>query len=252
MSRHSRLLHLVAWRGNAGEFPENTVQAFASAIELGARFIAIDVQLSADGVPMAIHDPVLARTAGLDGAVLEKTSAELVRVDVSESGRFGPRFSGMRMPRLADVLGVLENRPEVTAFVEIQRQSLARFGHDLVLTQLMETLRPFRSQCVVVSLDLPAIMRVRQTGGLPIGWVLPAYDDHSRLKYEALQPEFLFCDAALLPQAGALWRGPWRWVIRGITTLEHALQLAERGADFIATSHVRSMSEAMRVHSAAG
>jgi glycerophosphoryl diester phosphodiesterase len=233
-------------RGNAAEFPENTLPAFASAIELGARFIGVDVQLSADGVPMAIRDPELARTAGLDGTVLGKTAAELVRVDVGESGRFGSRFTGTHMPRLADVLGVLENRPEMTVFVEIGRHSLARFGHDLVLGQVIETLLPFRSQCVVLSSDLPGIIRVRQRCGLPIGWVLAACDDHSRIKFEALQPEFIACDASRLPPAGALWRGPWRWIVREIATVEDALRIAARGADFIATPHVRALGAVLR------
>ena len=66
---------------------------------------------------------------------------------------------------------------------------------------------------MVISFDLAAVFRARQIGGLPIGWVLSDYDAHSRLKYEALQPEFLFCDHEKLPRSGALWRGPWRWAI---------------------------------------
>lgn len=251
MSRPPRLLHLVAHRGNAFEFPENTVPALMSAIELGARFLEFDVQLSSDGVPMVIHDHELMRTAGIAGSVFDMTAEQLVRLDVCERQRFGDRFRGIRMPRLADAIGVLENRPQVTAFVEIKRQSIARFGHDHVLSKVIETLRPFRSQCVVVSFDLPAVFRARQSGGHQIGWVLPAYDDHARLKYEALRPEFVFCDVERLPAEGTFWRGPWRWVVYEVTALEDAVRLAARGADFIETMYVRSMSQAMRAHAAA-
>ena len=51
-----RLLHLVARRGNCREFPDNTLPAVRSAVELGARFIEIDVHLAADCVPMVVHD----------------------------------------------------------------------------------------------------------------------------------------------------------------------------------------------------
>jgi glycerophosphoryl diester phosphodiesterase len=248
MSPPASTLQLVAHRGNSFEFPENTLPALRSAVDLGVPFLEFDVQLSSDGVPMVVHDQELARTAGSPGNVLEMTSAQLVRVDVCEARRFGERFRGTHMPRLADAIGVLENRPNVTAFVEIKRQSLVRFGHDFVLDKVINTVRPFRSQCVIVSFDLPAIFRARQRGGHRIGWVLGSYDHHARLKNEALQPEFLFCDVERLPATGSLWRGPWRWVVYEVTALEHALQLAGRGVELIETMYVRSMSQALRAH----
>ena len=51
-----RLLHLVGYRGNSAEFPDNTLPALRSAIALGARFIQFDVHLSADGVPMVCDE----------------------------------------------------------------------------------------------------------------------------------------------------------------------------------------------------
>jgi glycerophosphoryl diester phosphodiesterase len=250
MRRPSRLLQLVAHRGNAFEFPENTLPALRSAIDLGAPFIEIDVQLSRDGVPMVIHDRDLTRTAGVAGNVLDMSTEELMRADVCEPQRFGERFRGTSMPRLADAIGLLENRPQVTLFVEIKRESLARFGHELVLGKVIETLRPFRSQCVIVSFDLPAVYHARRNGGFAIGWVLPAYDQHTRLKFEALQPEYLFCDAARLGASGTLWRGPWRWVIYEVPTAEAALRLAQRGVDLIETMRVRAVAEGLRAHAA--
>ena len=98
---------------------------------------------------------------------------------------------------------------------------------------------------------LPVIHRARQTAGYQIGWIVSAFDSHTRLKYEALQPEYLICDRTLMPAEGALWRGPWRWVVRDVPTLDVALALAARGADFVATPYVRSLSDAMRAHAAA-
>jgi glycerophosphoryl diester phosphodiesterase len=111
---------------------------------------------------------------------------------------------------------------------------------------VLETIKPARPQCVVISFDLAAIFRARQIGGVPIGWVLSDYGAHSRLKYEALQPEFLFCNHEALPETGALWRGPWHWAIYEIESLPQALALAARGVDYIETMAVKSMSEAMR------
>ena len=246
----SRPIQLVAHRGNAGEFPENTLPAFRSAIELGLKFLELDIQIAADGVPMVIHDPRLERTAGIVGSVFEVRSRELAQIEVPETIRFGERFRGTTIPRLVDVLEMLKSHPDVTLFVEIKKESLTRFGHDQVVGRVLQTIKPQQQQCVVISYDLAAIFRARQIGGAAIGWVLENYDEHNRLKYEALQPEFLFADHESLPPSGALWRGPWRWVIFEVVSLPLAQSLAARGAYHIETMAVREMSRALKLQTA--
>jgi glycerophosphoryl diester phosphodiesterase len=243
---NARLIHLVAHRGNARDFPENTLPAFESALDLGLQFLELDVQLSADGVPVVIHDHRLERTAAIPGTVFDLRARDIKLIDASEPDRFGERFRGTRIPLLRDVLQLLEDRPEVTVFVEIKKESLTRFGHDQVVGRVLEAIKPAQSQCVVISFDLAAVFRARQIAGAAIGWVLDDYDAHSRIKYEALQPEYLFCDHQALPESGALWRGPWRWVVYEVETLPLALSLAARGAHYIETMAVTPMSEAVR------
>jgi glycerophosphoryl diester phosphodiesterase len=242
----SRLIHLVAHRGNAIEYPENTLPAFSSALDLGVRFIELDVQLSKDGVPVVIHDQLLARTTGLPGSVFDHEAAELCRMEAAERQRFADRYQGVQLPLLRDVVALLKGHPEITLFVEIKRESLRHHGHDHVVSQVLEVLRPWRSQCVVISFDLVAIHRARLLAQAPIGWVLDDCSDHSRLKCEALQPEFLFCDQHKLPATGRLWQGPWRWVIYEVRALPQALALAERGADYVETMAVRELGAALR------
>lgn len=244
-------IHLVAHRGDARDYPENTIPAFASALSCGVRFLELDVHLSSDGVPVVIHDHKLQRTTGLPGSVFELSAAQLLQLPAHEPQRFGERFRGTRIPLLTDVLALLEGRPEVTLFVEIKRASLARFGHEQVVACIAETLRPAREQCVVISFDLAAVYRARQLGGFAIGWVLSGYDTHTRLKYEAVQPEFLFCDRDRLPAHGTLWRGPWRWVIYEVEDWDEACALARRGVQYIETMAVQPMSAALRAWQAA-
>jgi glycerophosphoryl diester phosphodiesterase len=242
-----RLLHLVARRGNSAEFPENTLPALRSAIALGVRFIEIDVHLSTDGTPMVCRDQELVRSGSANA-----TAAQLEQREAGEIERFGEQFRGTRLPTLAMVLGLLAGRPEITIFIVIGRHSVGRLGHEQTAARASHTLRPFRSRCILVSSDLATVHSARTVGTCPTAWVLPAYDHHTRLKYEALQPDYLFCDRTVLAGAAPLWRGPWRWVIYEIDSLEAALSLAERGADFVVTRQVRSLSEAMLAHAAAG
>ncbi len=243
-----RLLHLVARRGNSAEFPENTLPALRAAIALGARFIEIDVHLSSDGTPVVYRDQELSRFGQGTAAA---TAADLEQLEAGEPERFGEQFRGTRMVTLGTALGLLAGRPEITIFVVVGRQCVLRFGHEQVITRVMQTLKPFRSRCILASADLATVHSARSHAACQIAWVLPAYDHHTRLKYEALQPEYLFCDRTLLPATGPLWRGPWRWAIYEVDALQEALELAERGADFVATRHVRTLSEAMRAHAAA-
>ena len=241
-----RLLHLVARRGNSREFPENTLPALRSAIELGARFIEIDVHVASDGVPMVVRDRALTQVAGF----VDMPAAQLAGLDIGPNVGLASGLREVRLASLASTLSLLDGRPELTIFVVIGRASAVRYGHEQVVSQIARVLQPFRSRCVLASLDLPTVHAARGMAGYPIAWMLPAYDDHTRLKYEALQPEYLFCDRTYLPRQHALWRGPWRWVVYEVDTLDLVLELAQLGADFVVTKDVRSLSESMRTHAA--
>lgn len=66
-----------AHRGASADRPENTVAAFAAAADQGADFWEFDVRLSADGVPVVIHDATIDRTTGGHGPVYSMTAAML-------------------------------------------------------------------------------------------------------------------------------------------------------------------------------
>src|SRR4029434_10714798 len=67
----------VAHRGGAAQWPENSLTAFRNAIGLGARVLALDVHLTADGTVAVIHDPTLDRTTSGHGPVGRATAADL-------------------------------------------------------------------------------------------------------------------------------------------------------------------------------
>jgi glycerophosphoryl diester phosphodiesterase len=248
MSAHShRVTHLVAYRGNARDFPENTLPALRSAVELGARFLLVDVQLAADETPVVFRDVGLARIAGVEGTVFDLSARELEQIDVGDAERFGPRHRGTRMPRLDELRVLLGDRPELTAFVNLERPSLDRYGSETMITRVLDVLRPVRPQCVLVSKDLAAAHAARERAACRVGWIVPGYDLHARLKYEALRPDFLLVAAAdLAGSSGRLWRGPWRWVVLDVEEPADAVAFAARGADFVATAAVARLSEELR------
>jgi glycerophosphoryl diester phosphodiesterase len=197
---------------------------------------------------MVCDEHQLALVTGEDDA--DMSGAQMSALDVSQTNRFGERFLGTLIPSLTTTLRLLEGRPEITVFVVIGRASVTRMGHDQVVSQVVRALRPFRSRCVLVSKDLATIHTARTRAEYPVGWVIPSYDAHTCLKFEAFKPEYLFCDRELLPSQGPLRRGPWRWAVSDVSDLNTAMDLAKRGADFVVTRNVRSLGEAMRAHAA--
>jgi glycerophosphoryl diester phosphodiesterase len=93
---------LFAHRGASGYLPENTLAAFALALEQGATGIESDTWLSADGVPMLVHDQTI-RPPGRRIFVTRRTADELAPFGV---------------PRLADLYATLGNAFELSLDIE--------------------------------------------------------------------------------------------------------------------------------------
>ena len=98
----------IAHRGASGRFPENTLAAFAAAIEAGAQMCELDVQLTRDGAVVVMHDDTVDRTTDGRGAVRGMTLEELKRLDAGV--RFGNEFSGERIPTLEEVFALTRGR----------------------------------------------------------------------------------------------------------------------------------------------
>lgn len=93
---------VVAHRGAAAEAPENTMPAFDLAVELGAGGLEADVRLTADGVPVLLHDRDVDRTTDGSGPVGDHTLDELRELDAGVDR--GRHHRGTRVPTLGELL----------------------------------------------------------------------------------------------------------------------------------------------------
>jgi glycerophosphoryl diester phosphodiesterase len=109
---------IAAHRGDRATAPENTVPAFEAAVGSGSAFIEVDVQLTADGYPVLIHDRTVDRTTSGTGAVGDLTLAEIRTLDAGSW--FAPQFAGVQVPLWVEFLDILVASPDVTALVELK------------------------------------------------------------------------------------------------------------------------------------
>lgn len=226
---------IVAHRGDAEHFPENTLPALEAAWRLGLRHVEFDVQLSADSVPYVIHDASLERTTSSAGDLRLMHSGQLDGIDAGEPRRFGTWHAGTRLPRLAAAADLLRGFPEALAFVEIKRASLAHHGHAHCVTRILEVLAGVLQRCIAISFDAEAVRLARAVGRIPVGWVLRDTPQASLAALEDLRPDYVFCDLRGLPAAGPLPQGPWRWAVYEVTDAATALRLHAQGVGLVET-----------------
>lgn len=114
---------IISHAACGGHAPENTLAGILKAIELGSEAIEIDVQASADGVPVLMHDLTVDRTTKGSGAVAELSLEQLRALDVG----------GEPVPTLAEVLDLTKDK--VLLVMEIKQpgieEHIARVIHEM-------------------------------------------------------------------------------------------------------------------------
>ncbi len=109
---------IIAHRGASRAAPENTLAAFRLAADLGADGVELDVRLSADGIPVVIHDADVRMTTAGTGLVRTMTLAQIKSLDAGV--HFGPQFAGERIPTLEEVLAALDDRLLINIEIKYQ------------------------------------------------------------------------------------------------------------------------------------
>lgn len=177
---------VIAHRGASGFAPENTLAAFSLAVALGADGIEMDVQMSAEGQPVVIHDARVNRTTNGAGVVSRLTLDQLQRLDAgswferrlsrrprvravlerihSEAGTAAPRYSGEPVPSLEDVLVLLKHARLEQIYVELKPN---RVSQAALLDSVLALVRKHRlvGSTTLLSFDHALVRRVKELDG---------------------------------------------------------------------------------------
>jgi glycerophosphoryl diester phosphodiesterase len=109
---------VIGHRGNSSVAPQNTLAAFEAAARAGADLVELDLQLTADGQIVVIHDDTVDATTSGSGPVSDYTFDDLRALDAGSW--FAPSFAGQRVPLFAEVLTLLHHHPQVGLLAEFK------------------------------------------------------------------------------------------------------------------------------------
>ena len=191
---------LVAHRGLQSRFPENTLLALKKAIDSGAKYIELDVQFSADCLPIIYHDPDLQRVSGIKGNVWDYPLKELLCISAYEPERLGNRFKTETIAPLKALVDLLKENPQVTAFVELKEESIDHCGRDLMLETVMHILASIKPQVVLISYDYCLVEAARKAQWGQVGVVLKQWQDLETDTVENIGSDYIFVDHKKMPQ----------------------------------------------------
>jgi glycerophosphoryl diester phosphodiesterase len=179
--------------------------AFEKAIELGADGIEFDAHLSADGVPVVIHDFAVDATTDGTGRVAEMDLAQLKQLDAGS--HFDPAFAGERIPTLEEVLQAFGDR--LLLNIELKSVSPRDDGLERAVLALVEE-HELRSRVLLSSFNPFSLRRAKKIAphvrvGLLYAPDLPLFLSRAWLAplfpHEARHPEHTMVDARTMAWA---------------------------------------------------
>ena len=152
---------VIAHRGDSAHRPENTLASFASALEVGVDIVELDVQLTADGHVVVIHDPTVDRTTNGSGRVADIPLAELRRLSAGYPEIFGQAYAGERVPTLAEVMAFVRGRAKV--MVEIKPDAVTADAAGGIEAHTIAEVRKagMEKEVVLLSFSRTALLRCR-------------------------------------------------------------------------------------------
>lgn len=232
---------LIAHRGYQRHFPENSPLAIQKAIDCGAHFVEIDVQFSADGVPLLYHDDHLQRISGIKKILKDFSYDELKAFSAHEPERLGQQFiDNVKISALQVLVDILQQHPNVHALVELKEEATRDYGAAFCLQRIHDVLRPVLPRCILISFDLQALQQANHYGFTRLGPVIRDWSSRFRVA-ETLSAEMLLCNHLRIPSQDSLHIPQCRVAVYEVDDVAQAKQLLARGASLIETFSIGEM-----------
>lgn len=190
-------VEVIAHRGAAGAKPENTMASVLRAIEDGTDWVEIDVQETADGEVIVIHDSDFMKIAGNPLKVWDATMEDVAEIDIGSW--FDPAYADQRAPLLSDVLLAAKGKSGVLI-------ELKYYGHDEKLEQRVSdivTETGMDDQVMSMSLKYGAVQKMK---AIRPDWSVGLLSSASAGRIWELETDFVAVNQATISP----------WLVRGM------------------------------------
>ncbi len=149
---------ITAHRGFSSAAPENTMYAFQEAVDIGSDYIELDVQLSADGEVVVIHDSKVDRTTDGKGKVADMTYAELQKLSAAYKYSSDEVYFDAKIPLLSEVLE--EVGDDILLNIEIKDTGNTALTTEKTVELVLEY--GLESRCYITSFSYNVLKKVKQ------------------------------------------------------------------------------------------
>jgi glycerophosphoryl diester phosphodiesterase len=239
---------VIAHRGASGERPENTLPAYALAVEQGADMIEIDLHLSRDGVVMIHHDASLERLGG-EGEIGDHTAGDLALLDAAPESS-----ESLPMPTLLEVLDGFGERIEFNLEIKIGGDAPYAGIEEISLAAVEE--RGLMERMLFSSFYDEVLARLRAESdsarlALLISPKAPVaiLERAAAVGAEAIHPEVSLVDRQLVDSAHAAGLKVYPYTENSLEGME---RLLDCGVDGIITNHPADLHALLDSRGASG
>ena len=232
----------IAHRGYASAFPENTLIALDAARQAGAKFVEVDIQLSADLVPVLFHDRDLQRLCQQTGAIHDYDFSELEKFNVTDVEKFSDKYANNKITTLQVFIDYVKLHPELNAFIELKRSMIEKFGEECVLDILLPLFNGMKEQISFISYNQPILKTIHNSTDYATGIVV---DDWAEYNNDAdWISEWVFCSSDGLPEDNAELEIKPKIAVFEVGNISLAKQLLAKGIYHLETFRIKEMLQA--------
>ena len=213
----------IAHRGASADAPENTIYAFAAAMEMDADGIELDVQQTADGAAVVTHDANLRRVSGWNRKVSDVTYEELLDLDVGSW--FAPEFGEARIMTLEEVLQFTGG--EIFLNIELKSDAVGNGLEEQVAGLILEY--GLEDRCCVTSFSYPALRRIKEIcPEIHTGFIMSyAYGNFYDLEAaDAFSIKSTFINRQVVSYAHQRGKEVYAWTVNSVPEMQRMLNLS--------------------------
>lgn len=231
---------ITAHRGYSAVAPENTMYAFEEAVGIGADYIELDVQLTADGQLVVFHDNTIDRTTDGKGKLSKYTYEELQEFSAGSWFSKDGMFDDAKIVLFSDVLECVGN--DILLNIEIKNHG------DIIRTaeKTVEVIEEYgiERSCYVTSFSYKALKTVKKLNPkIKTGLIanIATSTSFSQLKYiDAVSLNYIFINQSVVNMAHQNGKRVFVWTVDNRSDIQHMIAM---GVDNIITNRPDRVSE---------